>query len=154
MENSLEDQPLINGTRLQTDQKRHDCCPALPVERHNLDKFCHCCAWKSPILHPWGCCVDSVMRNSYATRTQHACCVTTQRCILQYSVPAGCKKVELCLEGWLSRKCVGEGAKYRKLQRCAAAQHAMLHGCCVHVAYDETHAVNSGQSFKGFKLPK
>ena len=98
------------------------------------------CAWKSPILHPWGCCVDSVMRNTYATRTQHACCVTTQRCILQYSVPAGCKKVELCLEGWLSRKCVGEGAKYRKLQRCAAAHHAMLRGCCVHVAYDETHA--------------
>ena len=64
--------------------------------------------------------------------------------------------MKLFLEGWLSRKCVGEGAKYRKLQRCAAAQHAMLRGCCVHVAYDRRNArnaVNSGQSFKGFKLP-
>ena len=72
-----------------------------------------------------------VMRNTY---------VTTQRCILQYFVLAGCKMVELCLEGWLSRNCVGEDAKHRKLQRCAAAQHAMLRACCVHVAYDETHA--------------
>ena len=28
--------------------------------------------------------------------------------------------------------------QYRKLQRCAAAQHAMLRGCCVHVACDMT----------------
>ena len=97
-------------------------------------------AWKSQILHPWRCCVGPVMRNTYAAHTQHACCVTTQRCILQYFVLAGSKMVELCLEGWLSRNCVGEGAKHRKLQRCAAAQHAMLRACCVHVAYDETHA--------------
>ena len=82
-----------------------------------------------------GFCHAQHLRNTHATRV-----LRDHATLGEYSVPAGCKKVELCLEGWLSRKCVGEGAKYRKLQRCAAAQHAMLRGCCVHVAYDETHA--------------
>ena len=111
-----------------------------PQPRQILSLLCIEISNSTPLGMLRGFCHAQHLRNTHATRTQHACCVTTQRCILQYSVPAGCKKVELCLEGWLSRKCVGEGAKYRKLQRCAAAQHAMLRGCCVHVAYDETHA--------------
>ena len=134
----------MSGTRLQTEQKRkgpaplqgHDCCPALRSNAATSTNFVIVVHRNLQFCTPG----DVARILSCATPTQHACCVTTQRCMSQYSVPAGCKKVELCLEGWLSRKCVGEGAKYRKLQRCAAAQHAMLRGCCVHVAYDETHA--------------
>ena len=58
-----------------------------------------------------GSCHAQHLRNTHATRVlrDHA------RFILQYFVLAGCKMVELCLEGWLSRNCVGEGAKHRKL---------------------------------------
>ena len=130
----------MNGTRLQTEQKGkgpaplqgHDCCPALRSNAATSTNFVIVVHRNLQFYTPG----DVAWILLCATPTQQ----TTQRCILQYSVPAGCKKVELCLEGWLSRKCVGEGAKYRKLQRCAAAQHAMLRGCCVHVAYDETHA--------------
>ena len=34
----------------------------------------------------------------------------------------------------------GRSAKHRKLQRCVAAQHAMLRACCVCVAHDKTDA--------------
>jgi len=34
----------------------------------------------------------------------------------------------------------GKSAKHRKLQRCVAAQHAMLRACCICVAHDKTQA--------------
>ena len=43
----------------------------------------------------------------------------------------------------------GKSAKHRKLQRCVAAQHAMLRACCVCVAHDKTHATLWGvQNFE------
>ena len=72
--------PLMNGTRLQTKQKGkgpaplqgHDCCPALRSNAATLTRFVI-------VVH------GNLQFCTSGDRTQHACCVTTQRCILQYS---------------------------------------------------------------------
>ena len=133
----------MNGTRLQTEQKGKGPAPhkvmtavllsgRTPQPRQILSLLCIEISNSAPLGMLRGFCHAQHLRNTHATR------VLRDHATLYFTVL--CKKVELCLEGWLSRKCVGEGAKHRKLQRCAAAQHAMLRGCCVHVAYDETHA--------------
>ena len=53
--------------------------------------------------------------------------------LLVCPTPAGC----ICSN---SGNLLGRSAKHRKLQRCVAAQQAMLRACCVCVAYDKTHA--------------
>ena len=82
-----------------------------------------------------------------ATHTQHArnmaCCAATQRCNLR------CFALFPRIFGTASllnevlpflHPVSGRSAKHRKLQRCVAAQHAMLRACCVCVAHDKTHA--------------
>ena len=83
------------------------------------------------------------MRNTYATCTQHGVLRATQRCNLR------CFALFPRIFGTASllnevlpflHPVSGRSAKHRKLQRCVAAQHAMLRACCVCVAYDKTHA--------------
>ena len=94
-------------------------------------------------LHPSQRCVGLVMRNTYATCTQHGVLRATQRCNLR------CFALFPRIFGTASllnevlpflHPVSGRSAKHRKLQRCVAAQHAMLRACCVCVAYDKTHA--------------
>ena len=84
---------------------------------------------------------------SCATHTQHArnmaCCAATQRCNLRcFALFPRIFGTASLLNGVLPflRPVRGRSAKHRKLQRCVAAQHAMLRACCVCVAYDKTHA--------------
>ena len=83
------------------------------------------------------------MRNTYATCTQHGVLRATQRCNLR------CFALFPRIFGTASllnevlpflHPVSGRSAKHRKLQRCVAAQHAMLRACCVCVAHDKTHA--------------
>ena len=84
---------------------------------------------------------------SCATHTQHArnmaCCAATQRCNLRcfalFPRIFGTASLSNGVLPFL-RPVSGRSAKHRKLQRCVAAQHAMLRACCVCVAYDKTHA--------------
>ena len=94
----------------------------------------------APLTALRGFCHAQHIRNMHATWR-----VARPRNVVFYSfwrsgLFAGRKKVELHLKDWLSRKMRGRSAKHRKLQRCVAAQHAMLRGCCVCVADDKTHA--------------
>ena len=91
------------------------------------------------------CSVACVL--SYATHMQHArnmaCCAATQRCNLRCFalLPlTGRKKDRTPFKRLAVPKMRGKSAKHRKLQRCVAAQHAMLRACCVCVAHDKTHA--------------
>ena len=79
--------------------------------------------------------------------TQHirnmACCAATQRCNLRCFalLPlTGRKKGRTPFKRLAVPKMRGRSAKHRKLQRCVAAQQAMLRACCVCVAHDKTHA--------------
>ena len=84
---------------------------------------------------------------SCATHTQHArnmaCCAATQRGNLRcFALLPRIFGTASLLNGVLPflRPVSGRSAKHRKLQRCVAAQHAMLRACCVCVAHDKTHA--------------
>ena len=78
-----------------------------------------------------------------ASRSQDACVHATLYFTLFYTILhsgagllTGCKKGRTSCERLAVPKMRGRSAKHCKLQRCvAAAQHAILHACCVCVAY-------------------
>ena len=98
-----------------------------PQPRQILSLLCMEISNSAPLGMLRGFCHVQHLRNTHATRVlrDHA------TLYLQYSVPAGCKKLELCLEGWLSRKCVGKAPNI--VNYSVARLRNTL--CCVGVAY-------------------
>ena len=97
----------------------------------DISKFCtpHSVAW---VLS----CATHTARNM-------ACCAATQRCNLRcFALFPRIFGTASLLNGVLPflRPVSGRSAKHCNLQRCVAAQHAMLRACCVCVACDKTHA--------------
>ena len=93
----------------------------------------------APLTALRGFCHAQHIRNMHATWR-----VARPRNVVFYSILrsglfAGRKKGRTPFKRLAVPKMRGRSAKHRKLQRCVAAQHAMLRGCCVCVADDKTH---------------